>query len=230
VHAAYAAPATAPANGAPADAGPVAPADPVKDTYAGKTLTDNYRWMEGEPSAQFRDFLAASSNYADAQIGRIQGRAKLFADIEKFSVPYVAVTDVTPDGDTLFYLKRGPADDVARLMMRGGNTGDEHVLVDPETLPDAPPNSEIDQLAPSPDGNYVAYGLADQGPDSSVLRIYDTVRNRTLSERCRIARASTTRARSTAAPPAAASCISAYSFTGSTAIRPATRWCSTPNT
>jgi prolyl oligopeptidase len=176
------------ANAAPttpidAAAGPVAPVNPVKDTYFGKTLIDNYRWMEGDPTAPFRDFLAASTKFADTQIGRIQGRDKLLADIDKFSVPYVAVADVTPDGDTLFYLKRGPTDDVARLMMRGGNFGEENMLVDPETLPDAPPNSEIDQLAPSPDGNYVAYGLADQGPDSSVLRIYDTSRDRTLKER-----------------------------------------------
>jgi prolyl oligopeptidase len=176
---AHAAPAPPPAE--PPAAAPVARIAPVTDTYFGTTLTDNYRWMEGDPTAELRDFLTASSRFADSQIGRVQGREKLLADIDNFSVPYVVVSDVTPDGDTIFYLKRGPTDDVARLAS-GGAAGHEHVLVDPETLPDAPPNSEIDQIAPSPDGAFVAFGLADNGPDSSVLRVYDTVRGQPLSE------------------------------------------------
>jgi prolyl oligopeptidase len=182
LRAAYAAQAPAPAPPLP-QTPPVAPVIEAHDSYFGTDLKDNYRWMEGDPSPDLRAFLAASTAYADSQIGRVQGRERLYNDIDKFSLPYVVVSDVTPDGETLFYLKRGPADDVARLTMRGGNSGDERVLVDPETLPDAPPNSEIDQIAPSPDGSYVAYGLADHGPDSSVLRIYDANHNTTLSER-----------------------------------------------
>jgi len=164
-------------------AAPTADIEPVKDTYFGTTLTDNYRWMEGDPTSRFRDFLTASSQFADSQIARVEGRDKIYTDIDRFSLPYVVVSDMTPDGETLFYLKRGPADDVARLTMRGGNSGDEEVLVDPEALPDAPPNSEIDQIAPSRDGTYVAFGLADQGPDSTVLRIYDTAHQKSLNER-----------------------------------------------
>jgi prolyl oligopeptidase len=172
------------AHAAPPPAPPVppsAPAKPVTDTYFGTTLLDKYRWMEGDPTPELRDFLTASAHFADTQISRVQGRDKLLADIEKFSVPYVMVSNVTPDGDTLFYLKRGPKDDVARLTV-GAQPGAEHMLVDPEALPDALPNSEIDQFAPSPDGAYVAFGLADNGPDSSVLRVFDAVRHEPLPE------------------------------------------------
>jgi prolyl oligopeptidase len=166
-----------------AAAAPVAQLRPVKDTYFGTTLIDNYRWMEGEPTQEFRDYLTAYTSFTEAQLGRIAGREKIRRDIDRFSVPYVVIDNMTPDADALFYTKRGPADDVARLVTRGGAAGPERVLVDPETLPDARPHSEIEQIAPAQDGAYVAYTLADSGPDSAVLRIYDVAGGKTLKER-----------------------------------------------
>ncbi|HTZ71337.1 MAG TPA: prolyl oligopeptidase family serine peptidase [Acetobacteraceae bacterium] len=174
--------AAAPVPTAPNALPPVADVKPVTDTYFGTTIIDNYRWMEGEPSPAFRSFLSASKTFADDVIGRVRGIAKLQKDIDSFSGPYVTVSDMTPDGETLFYLRRGPKDDVARLVTRGASTGDERVLVDPETLPDARPHSEIDQIAPSPDGAYVAFGLQDNGPDSTVLRVFDSAQGVMLGE------------------------------------------------
>ena len=37
------------------------------------------------------------------------------------------------------------------------------------------------RFAPSPNGTDIAYGLEYNGPNSSVLRIYDPVRNTTLA-------------------------------------------------
>jgi prolyl oligopeptidase len=171
---------TAPAT-VGAEAPPVAETAPASDSYFGTTLTDNYRWMEGDPSPRLRDFLAASAKYADAQLERVQGRDKILADLENFGVPPTVVSNLVPDGDTLFYLTRGSSDASARLAMRGA-TGEERVLADPAKM-NAGPHAMINQIAPSPEGTYVAFGIESAGPDSTQLRIYDTSRNIVLPER-----------------------------------------------
>ncbi len=165
-----------------AAAPPVPQIRPVTDHYGATTLVDNYRWMEVQPNPELHAFMAAETAQADAALARIPGREKLAHAIAALDLPSVVVPSVVQDGDTIFYLRRGPADDVARLMMRGIAGGEPHLLVDPETLPDAPAHSEIGAFAPSPDGSYVAYLLADAGPDSSVLRVHDIANNASLAE------------------------------------------------
>jgi prolyl oligopeptidase len=164
-------------------AAPAVPARPVQDRVGNETVTDNYRWMEEAGQAELGAYLHQQTEAADAVIARIPGRARMARAIAALDAPQVTISALTPDGDTLYYLRRGEADDVARLVLRRATGGAEKVLVDPETLPDAKPHSEIDQFAPSLDGNYIAYGLEYAGPDTSTLRIYDAVRNVTLPER-----------------------------------------------
>jgi prolyl oligopeptidase len=161
----------------------VAPAQPVTDHIGPDSVTDNYRWMEDTAAPGLQSYLHAASEAAAAVIGRIGGRERLVRDLTTLDAPAVTISALTPDGETVYYLKRGPTDDVARLMLRRAAGGAEKLLVDPETVPDARPHSEIDQFVPSLDGNFVAYGLEDSGPDSSILRIYDATRNVTLPER-----------------------------------------------
>jgi prolyl oligopeptidase len=177
------APAVGMAGTAPGAQAVTAAAQPVTDHIGTDTVTDNYRWMEDPRAPGLAAFLHAATDAAAAVIGRISGRDKLLHELTALDAPAVQINALTPDGETVYYLKRGPTDDVARLILRRAAGGAEKVVVDPETLPDAKPHSEIDQFVPSLDGNYVAYGLEDAGPDSSTLRIYDAARNVTLPER-----------------------------------------------
>ena len=166
----------------------LAPVKPVEDHVGAATIIDGYRWMEAPASAELGAYMRAQTTIADNALAKIPGRAGMAHAITALDAPGASISALTPDGDTLYYLKRGPTDDVARLVLRRAAGGTEKVLVDPETLSDAKPNSEIDQFAPSLDGNYIAYGLEYAGPDTSTLRIYDAVRNTTLAERIEGAR------------------------------------------
>ena len=165
-----------------ATAPPVAQIRPVTDHYGATTLVDNYRWIEAQPNPELRAFMTAETAQADAALARLPGREKLAHAIAALDFPAVVVPGVVQDGDAIFYLYRGATDDVARLMSRGIVGGDQHLLVDPEALPDAPMHSEIGAFAPSPDGSYVAYVLANAGPDSSVLRVHSVANNTELVE------------------------------------------------
>jgi prolyl oligopeptidase len=155
----------------------------VEDHVGTTIVVDGYRWMEAPASPELDAYLHAETNLADSQLRRIPGRVGMASTITALDAPGASISALTPDGDTLYYLKRGPTDDVARLVLRRASGGTEKVLVDPETLPDVKPHAEIDQFAPSLDGNYIAYGIEYAGPDTSTLRIYDAVRNTTLAER-----------------------------------------------
>jgi len=163
-------------------AAPVAQIRPVSDRYGATTLIDNYRWMEAQPNPELRAFMTAETAQADTALRRLSGREKLAQTIAALDSPAVVVPSVVQDGDSIFYLLRGATDDVARLMARGIAGGDAHLLIDPETLADAPTHAEIGVFAPSPDGNFVAYELANAGPDSSVLRVHDIANNAELAE------------------------------------------------
>lgn len=175
-----------PALGAPRpdDAQPLAKPEPVTDHIAGTAMLDNYRWMEGEPPPPaLTAYLQAATGSTLSALSRIPGRARMVQAISALDARGMAISAMTPEYDVLYYLRRGATDDVARLVMRRAAGGPERVMIDPETLSDVKPHAQIDQFAPSPNGTYIAYGLEDAGPDSSVMRIYDSVRNTTLSER-----------------------------------------------
>ncbi len=156
----------------------------VTDNIGKVTVQDNYRWMENDPPPpEMTAFLHASTEQTHALLARIPGRERMVATISALDTRGPAISAMTPEYDTLYYLRRGAADDVARLVTRRASGGAERVLIDPEALSDATPHSEIDQFSPSPNGSYIAYGLEYAGPDTSTLRIYDAVRNTTLAER-----------------------------------------------
>jgi prolyl oligopeptidase len=167
---------------------PAAQVKPVEEHMGSTRVIDGYRWMEPPSGPELDAYMHAQTTIADNALAKIPGRAGMTSAITALDAPGASISALTPDGETLYYLKRGPTDDVARLVLRRASGGTEKVLVDPETLADVKPNSEIDQFAPSLDGNYIAYGIEYAGPDTSTLRIYDAVRNTTLAERIEGAR------------------------------------------
>ncbi len=163
---------------------PIVVARPVTDRIANMPVVDNYRWMEAQPpTAEFNAYLRAATALTQSTLERIPGRQRMIEAVSALDARGTAISALTPEYDMLYYLRRGANDDVARLVMRRAAGGPERVMIDPEALSDARPHSQIDQFAPSPNGTYIAYGLEDNGPNSSVLRIYDAVRNTTLAER-----------------------------------------------
>jgi prolyl oligopeptidase len=165
----------------PARSSATAELAPVRDTVGKEIIIDNYRWMEDQPQ-RLGAYLHAQTDMADSVINRIAGRERLLKAMDSLDAPGATISAVTPDGDTLYYLRQGPNDDVAKLVERQASGGDETVLVDPEAIPGVQPHSEIDQFTPAVDGTFVAYGMEYAGPNTSTLRIYDAVRHTTLSE------------------------------------------------
>jgi prolyl oligopeptidase len=169
-------------HAAPTPGAPIAQIRPVQDSFGPATLIDHYRWMEATPNPELDAYIKQYTAFTAATLARLPDRAQIASEITALSAATTQVEQVVPDGDTVFYLKRGPADDVARLMQRNAAGGEENLLVDPEALQDAPMHARITAISPSPDGNYVAFVLQPGGPETAELRVHDVVRNTNLAE------------------------------------------------
>jgi len=159
------------ANQAIAGGPPPARKEPVSDAYFGTTVVDNYRWMENVDSPEVKDWLKAQADYASGVIQRIPGRDSLYNDfVHLDAMRPVAVAGVVRKSGRYFYRKTLPTEKVGRLFYRDKIDGPEHLLFDP-TQGTAGKSVSLSFYIPSEDGKRVVLGVAENGSESSTLRI-----------------------------------------------------------
>jgi prolyl oligopeptidase len=155
---------------------PRARVDVVTDTYFGTTIEDPYRWMEAWNAPEARAWLEAQATYARRALDAIPEQAELLARVSELSSASTAASDVRVANGRVFYLRRDPGENVAKLVAHlepGGRT-DASVLVDPNQMGDDGAHFAIDWYSPANDGKRVAYGLSRNGSEDSVLYVLET--------------------------------------------------------
>jgi prolyl oligopeptidase len=162
---------------------PVAPVRPVVDDYFGVKVVDPYRWMEDRHSPEFLAWAKAEDVYARAALAAIPSRDSLVKRIEALDTGGTLVRNVQAAAQIVVYEKRGPDDDVYKLYVRRGPHGKEALLFDPNAKVPIGKHSSIDYLRLAPDGRRVAVGVSESGSEESVMRVIETVTDRTLPER-----------------------------------------------
>ena len=164
---------SAPAQPAPVAAPPPTPKRPVTDVYFGKTVVDNYRWLEDMNSDETKAWFKAQADYTNAVLDKIPGRDKLietFVDYDKMLT--VRYGEIKKRGNTYFYRKTLPSEKAGRLFMRVGKTGPETLLFDPLAY-DKSKTYLMTTFSPSNDGKKTAIGLQEGGAELSTVRIMD---------------------------------------------------------
>jgi prolyl oligopeptidase len=155
---------------------PVAPAQPVTDTYFGITLTDPYRYMEDLSSPEVQQWAKAQADDTRALLDSLPGRLKLLARIGELeaSVQSRVVNVKRLPNDVYFYEKRGANDNQFKLYTRRGLNGAERLLIDPEALTKkgGPPQA-INFYQPSYNGKLVAYGISEGGSEEASIHVID---------------------------------------------------------
>ena len=116
--------------------------DPVKETIHGVTLTDNYRWLEGDnsnpdqmgkPTAETAAWTDAQNAYTRSVLDNLPGRADLEAKLR----PLMEVGSVSAPamrGNYYFYTKREGKENQPKVMVREYHDGTPSVLLDPATI------------------------------------------------------------------------------------------------
>ncbi len=155
------------------DAGPgrsLTRSEPVVDTLFGQRVSDPYRWLEDEKSAEVQAWMAAQDSQARAFLDGLAGRAVLQKQLEELYYVGSVGTPVVR-GARLFYEKRAPSQEKAVLCWRDGENGAEHVLLDPNGWDGG--KTSLGRWVPSWDGRRVAFAQRPNNADEAVLHVVE---------------------------------------------------------
>jgi prolyl oligopeptidase len=143
---------------------------PVTDTYFGKAVVDDYRWIEDMNSHEVKDWFKAQGDYTNTVLDQIPGRDSLINTFVQYdALRSVRYADVRRRGNRYFYRKTLASENVGKLYFREGKTGAEVLLFDPVTY-DKGKTYSISGFSPSDQGTHVAIGLQEGGAEISTLR------------------------------------------------------------
>ncbi len=148
----------------------------MTESFFGQRLTDPYRWLEtSSPSVQ--NWLTKESNETKRTIELIPGVAELRTELSSLLLEGDNISSVRLVGNDIFYLRRRKGEQTAGLFVREAGKS-ERLLFGPSDHD----SSEIDHVAPSPDGRYVAFGVASGGSENNTVHIVDVASGAKLPE------------------------------------------------
>ena len=143
---------------------------PVVDTYFGTKVTDNYRWLEDDRSAETEAWVKAENTVTFNYLSKIPYRGQLkkrlseLWNYEKLGTPF------KEGGYTYFYKNNGLQNHY--VVYRKKENGKEEVFLDPNTFAKDGTTS-LGSLSFSKDGKTVAYAISEGGSDWRKVIIMD---------------------------------------------------------
>src|SRR5215472_6622347 len=148
-------------------AGPVAPpkaeVNEVKETIQGVEISDPYRWLEDQSSAQTRAWIDAENAYTDSLLNHVPGREALKQQLTSLLKVNAMGAPRVRNG-RYFFSKRQADQDQFLLYMRKGLDGPDELLIDPLAL--SPQHTiTVAMQDVSLDGSLLVYALRQGGED-----------------------------------------------------------------
>ena len=142
----------------------------LTEDIGGHQVSDPYRWLEDDASAERAGWLAAQADLFGSYQEELPGRSQLADRVRQLlSTGYVG----TPAwrGERCFYTRRDPGAEHGVLYTRVGDHA-EQVLVDPMAI-DPSGLTTLDAWQPDKEGRLLAYQLSEGGDEESLLRVID---------------------------------------------------------
>jgi prolyl oligopeptidase len=151
---------------------PAAPVKPVTETFWGRSVTDNYRYMETLDPATL-DWMKSQGAYTRSVLDGIAPLADLRTEVSKFSASFGLIQGYVRFGGRAFYEERAPGSDNFDLIVADG--AGTRKLVDVAALRAANGGKPyaINYFLASPDGGKVAVGISEGGSEDAVLSVYE---------------------------------------------------------
>jgi prolyl oligopeptidase len=147
--------------------------------------------MENLKDPEVQAWMKAQNDYTQAVLTRIPGREKLLARISELNQSAPAqVSEVHRlPGDLYFYKKLLVSEDTWKLYIRRGLDGNEKLVADPERMTllqganQKKGKNAIQYFAPSPDGKFIAVGIAPGSSETDVeLHVIDVATSRETAD------------------------------------------------
>jgi prolyl oligopeptidase len=155
----------------PIEATEIATEDIVIDTYHGIEIADPFRWLEDHQSPRTRTWIEEQAARSRSYLEALPGRERLGKRIAEL-IDRETIGEIVKSGDTIFYTKRNPGEEQARIYRRVGIQGQDELLLDPATM------GEGSGLSLT----VVAYGLRTGGQGARRVRILNLETGETLPD------------------------------------------------
>ena len=151
------------------------------DTYFGTKVPAPFQWMENLESPALHRWVRAENaltrNYLDHIPVRPWIRRRL---TELWNYPRQG-TPVEVSGTRIFFRRNSGLQNQSVLYVQDSPSAAARVLIDPNKLsPDG--SIALADYAPSPDGRYLAYGLASGGSDWETIHVLEVDTGKTLPD------------------------------------------------
>lgn len=144
----------------------------VTDDYFGTRIADPYRWLEDLDSPKTLAWIKVQNQFTNSYFAQFPLRDSLRTRLsELFNYARVTVPEMIP-GKRLFYRRNTGLQNQSVLYMRDSVGGAPVMILDPNSL-SADGSIAFEDWAPSPDGRYVAYALAQGGADWHTVHVRD---------------------------------------------------------
>lgn len=154
--------------------------DVVIDRYHGVDVPDPFRWLEDPHSARTRAWIDEQAAVGRDYLDHLPGREILAARVQTL-LDQESIGDIQTFGEAIYYLKRSPGEEQAKLYRREGIHGEDALLLDPQTLGEGTSLS-LTIVGISPNGKLLAYGLRTGGQGARRVRILDLETGQTLPD------------------------------------------------
>ncbi len=142
---------------------------PVVENYHGTPVTDPYRWLEDDHSAETKAWVEEQNRFTFGQLEKLPLRKPLLErlthlyDFERFSPPQ-------REGGRYFFTRNDGLQNQAVLYVADDLDAPPRVLLDPNRL-STNGTVALKGYALSEDGRHLAYGLSEAGSDWEEWRI-----------------------------------------------------------
>src|SRR5882757_1360136 len=151
-----------------------APVRPVTETFWGRRVTDDYRYMEAlDPSTI--GWMKAQGARTRSVLDAIKPLAQLKSDVAGFSASFGLIQGYVMFGGRAFYEERAPGADNFDLIV--SDAAGPRKIVDVAALRAANGGKPfaINYFLAAPDGREVAVGISEGGSEDADLTVYDAV-------------------------------------------------------
>ena len=152
---------------------------PVIDSLFGTAVTDNYRWLEDDRSAETEDWVKAENKVTFDYLSKIPYKEQLkdrltqLWNYEKVGTPY-------KEGGYTYFSKNNGLQNQSVIYRKKDEKGTEEVFLDPNTFSkDA--TTSLGSLSFSKDGKTAAYSISEGGSDWRKIIVLDAV-NKIIKE------------------------------------------------
>src|SRR5262245_3055436 len=151
------------------------------DDFHGTKVSDPYRWLEDLGSPPPTGAIRTQNDLAFGYLGRIPARAAIEKRLtELWNYPRTNVP--FREAGQLFYRHNTGLQQQSALYVRASVAAEPRLLLDPNTL-SKDGSLALSQTSVSPDGKYLAYGLAQGGADWQTIHVREIATGRELDDR-----------------------------------------------